>query len=156
MRLDQLSENQLVATITGLQRELEELKSRQRASGRSGVLSYTAQQAGAFDLRQTVTDTIVLLAVTFSAGSDAYPIASPYLDLTVDGLRLDGANGEAINGSNFALLQRPFLEFDKSTLPSASVLRWFVEFSVNGTMTYTAKAFARASCAGTVAVERVT
>lgn len=161
-RIDGLQENKLIAELLSLARDVDELKNRQRTSGRSGVLSYTSNTANTWDLTGSVTGaTVQTLEFTMTYignGSQQYPVINPYLDLFINGtdeahrLPLDETLLDT-GGGNIAIYAQNLL-IDTSTLSDPLVTRWITQIRVSGNITYYIKAYGVGTSHGTVGVVR--
>jgi hypothetical protein len=165
MRLNQLPDQQLFQQLRQLDRDITDLRQRQRTSGRSGVIGYTSDSGNQWDSTGTITalDHALVFQIDYVGdGSQDYPIVMPRIDMFVLGSaeanRLP-AYRMLISGNNVA--QFNYLDPDLSLAADALRLRWTYSVEVFGfdgvhsaTVDWHLKAWCAGSSPGAVTVTR--
>ena len=147
-----------------------QLKARQRLTGRSGQLAYTAENPMMWDYENTLAVPTppaynqARFRVTFTGdGSQKNPIAIPLTDVRINGVE-DVNKMKVVNSSGLyaysdgscdvigeSTIDKPV----QSLLGDELQLGWEFYFQYRGTVTLRIKARAQASCPGNFAVTRV-
>lgn len=163
-RTHRLEENRLVYRVKTLLRNLEELKKRQRSSGRSGLQSYFSQSVSQWDATGSITNGTRNITITFTGdGTQSFPISTPYVDIFANGtdeahrVPLDGTLLNTGGGNTARLIavdswSDQLISDDTTVLTDVNVTRWKMRLSVNGTVTYYIKAYVAGTSLGTVSV----
>lgn len=159
-----------IATMRGVIDTTNQIKARQRITGRSGQLAYAVSSSADWDLMLTfpAAPPPAYLSATFTIvftgdGSQKFPIAVPITDMRVNGTadanKLSYPPGvaqlEYHSGSNDVLAQtfeRPAPDYFDSELQQA----WTIDILYRGNITVYIKVRAQATSDGTITVTRTT
>lgn len=162
MRLGLVASEQIPKRARDLTRSDAALKSRQRTSSVSGVLSYDTQTADEWDLNPLISGSNVFneIEVVFTgSGNQTFPIITFYYDLFIDGtsennrLNAGVAYGVYTDGVVTAVMQGT--QYDITYAESPYQYRWTLRFTLDGTAPYYFKAYTVGSDEGTIAVTRL-
>lgn len=167
--INQLPEMALVNAIRRARQVGSELKSAQRMSGASNQLNYTIESANTWDLIQTVsaasTKQMTLKVTMTCDGTQPWPEALLYLDVRANGTGesnklsylMGTIGGQTFNGEygwtdGTNLITSGSINRAFSNGPV--VFEWTINLFYKGTITYRAKPVIRATCGGTMTIER--
>ena len=168
-RLDGLNERYLYDRLRRLEIDLNELKTRQPTSGRSGVLSYLTQSGGDWDFTKDLAspsiyygNTINIIVTFTSDESQKHPIINPFIVMEFapkgsNNFSEAEFNGEKngyfwSSGSNQIVAYDTLSETD-DYIESDYKIKWLMSISFFGEMRMRAKVIAKGTSSGSLNVE---
>lgn len=166
-RLDLAPENQLAALLKQAEDDIQQIKTKQRHSGLSGLLGYFVSNPATWDITGSASNGggdpgYREFEIIFTAsGKQPYPIENVQLDIRFGGTGEQNKPVELPNGFwgyddgvNFAGMFERNPQFDKSYSGSETQYRWTFGFNVFGTLPYYIKVYASGSSDGTISVNQ--
>lgn len=163
-RLSALLEQQLTTTLRILKLDFNELKNRQRTSGRTGVLGYLSETADTWDYNQNIASPAtnnglyaVFEATFVGDGTQKWPIVTPYFEILVNGQTLArNPNGQLqySDVGNNALIVDDEGVRDPTTVTNQTTTKWRYSFSYFGSMNVKIKLRTVGTSRGTITLVR--
>lgn len=157
--------NQLATLLKQAEDDLQQLKTKQRHSGLSGMLGYFVKTNNTWDITGSCSNSggdpgyREFEIIFTSSGKQPFPIENVQLDIRFGGTGEANKPKELPNGFwgyddgvNFAGMFDRNPEFDKSYSGNETQYRWTFGFNVFGTLPYYIKVYAAGSSDGTISV----
>jgi hypothetical protein len=160
----------MISKLRGVVNTSQQIKARQRLTGRSGQLAYTAQSSNEWDLTEALTPPTppafseARYRIVFTGdGTQLHPIVFPLTDIRIngtgDGNRLQPVASSGLyayqDGSGEVLGQAFIDELNPDYFGSDYQLAWEFYFQYAGSVTVRIKARAQASCQGSFTITRI-
>lgn len=162
-RLDISPENQIATLLKQVEDDLIQIKTKQRYSGRSGLIGYFVQTNNTWDITGSASNNYREFEIIFTAsGKQPFPVESVQLDIRFGGTGEsnkpyelpDGFWGWDGGGGNFASIYDRNPQFDKTYNGSETQYRWTFGFNIFGTLPYYIKVYAAGTSDGTIVINQ--
>lgn len=167
-RLDLDPVNQFATLLKQAERDLQQIKNKQRYSGSAGMIGYFISNDNVWDISSSASNTggdtgYRAFEIMFtSSGKQPFPIENVQLDIRFGGTDEINKPSELptgywgySDGTNSAILSERNPLFNKSYSDNELQYQWTFDFNVFGTLSYFIKVYVSGSSDGSVEITQV-